>query len=89
MSFFSNNDNDSDKPYMARINKKQAKQDKLDNVQKLGLKYYYDIIERIPREEIKIFENSKNYFRDFIWVEDVAKTIYHFMYNNYNPEFTI
>jgi ADP-L-glycero-D-manno-heptose 6-epimerase len=35
--------------------------------------------------EIKIFENSKNYFRDFIWVEDVAKTIYHFMYNNYQP----
>jgi ADP-L-glycero-D-manno-heptose 6-epimerase len=36
-------------------------------------------------EEIKIFENSKNYFRDFVWVEDVAKTIYHFMFENYQP----
>jgi ADP-L-glycero-D-manno-heptose 6-epimerase len=36
-------------------------------------------------EEIKIFENSKNYLRDFVWVEDVAKTIYHFMFENYQP----
>lgn len=36
-------------------------------------------------EEITIFENSKNYFRDFIWVEDIAKTIYHFMFENYQP----
>ena len=36
-------------------------------------------------QEIKIFENSKNYFRDFVWIEDVAKTIYHFMYRNYQP----
>jgi ADP-L-glycero-D-manno-heptose 6-epimerase len=35
--------------------------------------------------EIKIFENSKNYFRDFIWVEDIAKTIHHFMFENYQP----
>jgi len=36
-------------------------------------------------QEIKIFENSKNYFRDFVWVEDVAKTIYYFMFENYQP----
>lgn len=36
-------------------------------------------------EEITIFENSKNYFRDFVWVEDTAKTIYHFMFENYQP----
>ena len=36
-------------------------------------------------EEITIFENSKNYFRDFVWVEDIAKTIYHFMFENYQP----
>jgi ADP-L-glycero-D-manno-heptose 6-epimerase len=35
--------------------------------------------------EIKIFENSKNYYRDFVWVEDIAKTIYHFMFENYQP----
>lgn len=33
---------------------------------------------------IEVFENSNYYFRDFIWVEDVAKTIYHF-YQNYHP----
>lgn len=33
---------------------------------------------------IKIFENSQNYFRDFIWVEDVAKTIAYFL-ENYQP----
>jgi ADP-L-glycero-D-manno-heptose 6-epimerase len=32
--------------------------------------------------QIKIFENSKNYQRDFIYVEDVARTVYHFL-NNY------
>jgi ADP-L-glycero-D-manno-heptose 6-epimerase len=36
-------------------------------------------------EEITIFENSKNYFRDFVWVEDIAKTIHHFMFENYQP----
>ena len=36
-------------------------------------------------EEITIFKNSKNYFRDFVWVEDIAKTIYHFMFENYQP----
>ena len=35
--------------------------------------------------EIKIFENSKNYYRDFVWVEDIAKTIYHFMFETYQP----
>lgn len=34
--------------------------------------------------EIKIFENSQNYFRDFIWVEDVAKTVVYFL-ENYQP----
>ena len=36
-------------------------------------------------DELKLFINSKQYSRDFIWVEDVAKTIYHFMYRNYQP----
>lgn len=36
-------------------------------------------------EEIKIFEDSKYYFRDFVWVEDIAKTIYHFMFKTYQP----
>tara|TARA_Y100000389_G_scaffold661_1_gene662 strand:+ start:5462 stop:8635 length:3174 start_codon:yes stop_codon:yes gene_type:complete len=40
------------------IEQLKENQDKLDNVQKLGLKYYYDIIERIPREEIIIFEKE-------------------------------
>ena len=31
---------------------------------------------------IKVFENSDKYFRDFIYVEDVARTIHHFL-NNY------
>lgn len=30
---------------------------------------------------IKVFENSERYFRDFIYVEDVAKTIHHFLTN--------
>ena len=34
--------------------------------------------------KINIFENSKNYRRDFVWVEDVASTIYHFV-KNYTP----
>ena len=35
-------------------------------------------------KKIKIFENSNAYQRDFIWVEDVCETIYHFV-NNYKP----
>jgi ADP-L-glycero-D-manno-heptose 6-epimerase len=34
--------------------------------------------------KIKIFENSKDYYRDFVYVEDVARTVYHFI-NNYQP----
>lgn len=33
---------------------------------------------------LKIFEGSERYRRDFIWVEDVCKTIFHFI-NNYKP----
>ena len=33
-------------------------------------------------KSINIFENSSEYFRDFIYVEDVARTVYHFL-NNY------
>lgn len=33
---------------------------------------------------IQIFQNSRQYFRDFIWVEDVCKTIYYFI-KNYQP----
>jgi ADP-L-glycero-D-manno-heptose 6-epimerase len=33
-------------------------------------------------DQIKIFENSRYYRRDFVWVEDVARTVYHFL-NNY------
>jgi len=33
---------------------------------------------------IKLFENSKTYRRDFIYVEDVAKVIHHFV-ENYRP----
>ena len=35
--------------------------------------------------KINIFENSNNYRRDFIWVEDVVSTIYHFV-ENYKPD---
>jgi ADP-L-glycero-D-manno-heptose 6-epimerase len=35
--------------------------------------------------EIQIFENSDRYFRDFVWVEDVAKTVHHLVYKNYHP----
>lgn len=34
--------------------------------------------------KINIFENSHSYRRDFVWVEDVASTIYHFV-QNYTP----
>ena len=34
--------------------------------------------------KINIFENSNNYRRDFIWVEDVVSTIHHFV-KNYKP----
>lgn len=35
-------------------------------------------------DKLRIFENSTQYQRDFIWVEDVAKTVWHFV-NNYQP----
>lgn len=35
--------------------------------------------------QLQIFENSHLYSRDFVWVEDVAKTVYHLIYNNYQP----
>lgn len=35
-------------------------------------------------QELTIFEHSHQYRRDFIWVEDVCKTIYHFV-KNYRP----
>lgn len=34
--------------------------------------------------KINIFENSHNYRRDFVWVEDVVRTIHHFV-ENYKP----
>jgi len=36
------------------------------------------------QDEITLFENSQAYFRDFVYVEDVAKVIYHFV-QNYKP----
>lgn len=36
----------------------------------------------VTENKLKIFKNSGEYFRDFIWVEDVAKTVYYFL-NNY------
>jgi len=45
----------------------------------------YHWYNQLQKEEvIKIFENSKQFKRDFIWVEDVASTIYHFI-QNYQP----
>lgn len=35
--------------------------------------------------KIEIFEGSDRYFRDFIFVEDVAKIIVHFLNHNYQP----
>ena len=35
-------------------------------------------------DEIRIFRGSDQYFRDFIWVGDVARTVLHFM-EHYNP----
>jgi ADP-L-glycero-D-manno-heptose 6-epimerase len=32
--------------------------------------------------QIRLFKGSENFYRDFIYVEDVAKVVYHF-YNNY------
>lgn len=31
--------------------------------------------------KIKLFRDSRFYRRDFVWVEDVCKTVYHFVYN--------
>jgi ADP-L-glycero-D-manno-heptose 6-epimerase len=38
----------------------------------------------LATDEIKVFEHSDQFCRDFIWVEDVAKTVFAFM-NNYLP----
>jgi ADP-L-glycero-D-manno-heptose 6-epimerase len=37
------------------------------------------------KREIQVFENSDRYLRDFVWVEDVAKTVFHLLYTNYQP----
>lgn len=36
------------------------------------------------RGYLEIFENSEDFKRDFIWVEDVAATVYYFLFN-YQP----
>jgi len=41
--------------------------------------WYYQLINEL---RIKLFHSSDQYRRDFIWVEDVAKTVHHFV-NNY------
>jgi ADP-L-glycero-D-manno-heptose 6-epimerase len=41
--------------------------------------HWFDQIEKENR--LTIFSNSQNYKRDFIYVEDVARTIYHFIIN--------
>ena len=38
----------------------------------------------VEDKKLKLFENSLEYYRDFIYVEDVAKVIWHFV-NNYKP----
>lgn len=45
------------------------------------LRWFQEIAEQ---NKIKIFKDSDQYRRDFIWVEDVAKTVLHFI-NNYQP----
>lgn len=44
--------------------------------------HWYDQLE--SNGVIKIFKNSSQYFRDFVYVEDVAKIIY-FLLDNYQP----
>lgn len=43
---------------------------------------YHWFNQLIENRELKLFDDSINYYRDFIWVEDVARTVYHFL-NNY------
>ena len=38
----------------------------------------------VEDKKLKLFENSVEYYRDFIYVEDVARVIWHFV-NNYKP----
>lgn len=45
---------------------------------------YHWFMQLAESNSIKVFENSENYFRDFIYVEDVAKIIYFFL-KNYQP----
>ncbi len=44
--------------------------------------HWYNQLKEFDR--IKIFENSRQYRRDFIWVEDVARSVLHLI-NNYKP----
>jgi len=44
--------------------------------------HWFDQIEQ--SNTLRIFERSHQYSRDFVWVEDVCKTIYHFI-QNYQP----
>ena len=44
--------------------------------------WYYQLTNN---RTIQIFENSHSYSRDFIWVEDIAKTVFHLLYTNYQP----
>ncbi len=44
--------------------------------------HWFDQIER--SSVLQLFEGSEKFRRDFIWVEDVCKIIYHFM-ENYRP----
>lgn len=45
---------------------------------------YHWVTQLKEENRIKIFKNSDRYFRDFIYVEDIAKIVYHFL-KNYKP----
>lgn len=41
------------------------------------------------RGSLRLFDNSENYFRDFIWVDDVARSICHFIDNYYEGTYEL
>lgn len=43
----------------------------------------------VEEARIRLFNGSDQYLRDFIWVEDVAKTVYYFMNNYQNGIFDL